>query len=231
MPKEFIADDLKGAEAIAFRYKPSDHEVCRLVDGKEICNREYVLWMELYVSSSANLPKYDPEVGFYVRDVFTSGSIISNAQSLRNADRRRTLQWQDPLGKRAPYFGANRRDGKPRTSFILLGVQADETVRYKTYYYEDLYLENWVEGIDLIAIQRGAMANPAGVEAHRKDKREAIGILSGYLGNENQTEAAKRRLSDFLHVIEVPRRLSEMKLEIGIRAYEQRPKPPALPAR
>src|SRR6185369_16257448 len=46
MPAEFIADDLKGAEAIAFRYKPSDTETCRIAEGKEICNREHVLWME-----------------------------------------------------------------------------------------------------------------------------------------------------------------------------------------
>jgi hypothetical protein len=232
MPQEYIAEDLQGAEAIAFRHKPLEIESCRLVDGKEVCGRGHVLWMELYVSATANIPKYDSEIGFYVREPISSGSFIANAQGMRNAERRRSSQWLDPAGRRAPFSGANRRDGKPRTSFILLGVQADDTVRYHTVFTEDYYEENWVEGIHVIGLQQMAFANPRGVEMARKDKREAFGVLSGYLGNETQTEATKRRLADFLHVIELPRRLSELQLEIGIRAYEAtRPRQPSPPQR
>jgi hypothetical protein len=222
MPEEFISDELKGAEAIAFRYKPDEVETCGWGGDREVCNRGHMQWLEIYVKSSANIPKYDPEVGFFVRDTFTSGHTISNAQDLRNADRRRVLQWNDPLGRRPPFFGGNRRDDKPRTSFILLGVQADETVRYKTVFVEDYYRENWVDGINLIGVQLFSSQGRAAAELTRRlDKKEAIGVLVGYRGNESQTREIKRRLPDFLHVIELPKRLTDQMIEIGIRAEDQ----------
>jgi hypothetical protein len=194
MPEEFISDELKGAEAIAFRYKPDEVETCGWGGDREVCNRGHMQWLEIYVKSSANIPKYDPEVGFYVRDTFTSGHTISNAQDLRNADRRRVLQWNDPLGRRPPFF----------------------------VFVEDYYRENWVDGINLIGVQLFSSKNRAAAELMRRlDKKEAIGVLVGYRGNENQMEASKRQLTDFLHVIELPKRLTDQMIEIGIRSSDQ----------
>jgi hypothetical protein len=222
MPKEFIDDELKGAEAIAFQYKPGEVEYCRMEGEREVCRAGRRQWLEIYVKSSANIPKYEPDAGFYVRETYTSGSTINTAQDLRNADRRRVLEWNDPLGLRAPFYGANRKDDKPRTSFILLGVQADETVRYKTVFVEDYYRENWVDGIHLIGAMLFSPQNRAAAEITRRlDKKEAIGVLLGYRGNESQMRESKRRLNDFLHVIELPRRLTDQMIEIGIRSDDQ----------
>lgn len=223
MPKEFIAPDLEGAEAIAFRYKPSEFENCSVREGVETCRRQYLVWLELYVKSTANIPKYEPAAGFFVREPVSSGSLISNGQALKNADRRRTTDWVDPLGRRAPFFGANKPDGKPRTTFSLLGVKADGTVRFRNLFYEEYYQQNWVDGIDLIAVANASLTNPQAIQQSRElDVREAIGVLSGYLGNQEQVQASKKRLEDFPHVIKLPRRLTEIIRDIDARAYEQR---------
>lgn len=109
MPDEFIANDLQGAEAIAYRRPmPSAEQMCERVNGQEVCApRMDEQRLELYVNSTANIHKFNPEVQYFYdwQKVQSSAGLIESAQPLRNARARDKGQFVNPLGERAPFSG------------------------------------------------------------------------------------------------------------------------------
>lgn len=73
MPKEWVDDSLKGAEAIAFRHMPSNAVQCGFFRNKNACRVDISCRLDLYVPKSANLPWVDDrKQGFQARSAFRS---------------------------------------------------------------------------------------------------------------------------------------------------------------
>lgn len=204
MPDEFIVEDLKGAEAIAYRHRPGDGEVCEMRSGKEVCEpRPRSHWIELYVRSSANIPKYDPRVEYYVQDYPTSGSLIASNQNLRNNAAREKGLFKDPLGKSRPYLGIGNVANGKRTVFSYLARDDAKTYQERAAaLVERYYQKNWYEGIDLIAIDGWSAGNIAGSQFREANLGYSIGIRS-----EDHRHGKLAYPDDFYHVIELPRRI------------------------
>jgi hypothetical protein len=49
MPESFVDEQLKGAEAIAWRVRPSEEANCTLLDDKEICQRRMNFELDVYL--------------------------------------------------------------------------------------------------------------------------------------------------------------------------------------
>lgn len=204
MPDEFVVEDLKGAEAIAYRHKPGDGEVCEMRSGKEVCEplpRSH--WIELYVRSSANIPKYDPRVEYYVQDYPTSGSLIASNQNLRNNTAREKGLFTDPLGKSRPFGGVGKvADGK-RTAFGYLARDGARTYQERAAaLVERYYQKHWFEGIDLLAIEGWSTGNIAGSQFQEAKQGYSIGVR-----REVFEHGKLAYPDDFYHVIELPRRI------------------------
>ena len=209
MPEEFVADDLKGAHAIAYWHgKPTGKEVCEIKDGQEVCQpTRHGHWLEIYVKNGA-IPKYDPEVGFYVREYANSGDLVRTQQNLRNVDARDKGTYIDPAGKRRPYYGLGKTAQGKRITFHYLArtttTQVDERPAALSEHY---YLQNWYEGIDLIALE--AWSRGAIVGKERQLASPKFGYSIGVTGEIHDAGTLKYP-DGFLHVIELPQRIVQV---------------------
>ena len=222
MPEEFVADDLKGAHAIAYWHgKPTGKEVCEIKDGLELCQpARHGHWLEIYVKNGA-IPKYDPEVGFYVQEYASSGDLLRTQQTLRNADARNNGSYLDPAGKRRPYYGLGKAANGKRIRFSYLAKTSSSSVEVRAAALsEHYYLQNWYEGIDLIALEGWSWGSIAGKDFPVDPQfGYAIGVR-----HENDDAAPRNYPSGFLHVIELPQRIVQVLNAAdrgGGKAFEQ----------
>lgn len=223
MPEEFVADDLKGAHAIAYWHgKPTGKEVCEIKDGQELCQASrHGHWMEIYVKNGA-IPKYDPEVGFYVRDYVSSGDLVRTQQALRNADARNNGSYLDPAGKRRPYYGLGKlADGKRIRFHYLARTASSQVDERAAALSEHYYLQNWYEGIDLIALEAWSWGAIVGKENPLAAPKfgYAVGVT-----REIHDAGTLKFPDGFLHVIELPRRIVQVLNAAdrgGSKAFEQ----------
>ena len=73
MPEEWINNDLKGAEAIAFRHMPDNATECGFSRKKDACRMQIFCQFDLYIPKTANLPWMDDrKQGFMPRQAFRS---------------------------------------------------------------------------------------------------------------------------------------------------------------
>jgi hypothetical protein len=80
MPSQFIDNDLKGAEAIAFRLlNKTDTENCQLKDAKTFCYATKDLRFEIYQKKNTKLPKLH-EHNYFQKSIIPSASLL-NASS------------------------------------------------------------------------------------------------------------------------------------------------------
>ena len=83
MPAEFISEELKGAEAIAFKVvEDQNEEVCGWGDKTEVCAREKSLRFEIYMKNSIKLPKVR-DLGYYSSATLPSHFLIKLAVARR----------------------------------------------------------------------------------------------------------------------------------------------------
>lgn len=210
MPESMVSSELKGAEAVAFRVKPSDEATCRLENGQEVCRRKAELQLELYLRADLNLPKSHPEVGFFARDVESSGGAIETNQSLKNGYRRFAGAYRDPAGKLPPYHAYDGPTEKRRVRFVY--VDRGETGATSAAFYADFtdtyYQSNWVDGVDLVRLGPGpslsaGMVEPPGL------RRFGIGVIQAR-DMPGSTEAARKMTRDqYIHIVEVPASIAE----------------------
>jgi hypothetical protein len=215
MPDEYIADDLKGAEAIAYRHKPSGIEACDVKDGKDVCGvvgRAH--WIEIYVKGDVNIPKYDPEVRFFDnRDTPSSRSMIREgslegirARQAKIFDARRRGEIVEPPGMRNPYRGFTPEAQGKHTQFHYLarltatqveGRPAAYSVRY---FHQDIY-----PNLNLIALEGWGGGNFAGPRYKEAPLGYALGVTIAA-----QDVDKLNYPNGFLHVIEMPQRIMQV---------------------
>ena len=230
MPEEFVADDLKGAHAIAYWHgKPTGKEVCEIKDGQEVCQpSRHGHWLEIYVKNGV-IPKYDPEVGFYVREYASSANVIGSPrkeriieQAKQNSDARKRGEILEPPGQRRPFMGIGPMANGKRITFHYLArtapTQVDERPAALSEHY---YLQNWYQGIDLIALE--AWSRGAIVGKEKQLASPEFGYSIGVTGEIHDAGTLKYP-DGFLHVIELPKRIVQVLNAAdrgGGKAFEQ----------
>lgn len=212
MPEEFVSDDLKGAEAIAYQHgKPTGQEICEVKDGREVCapNR-YGHWLEIYVKIGA-IPKYDPEVGFYVRNYVTSANVIGSPsreriieQEKKKNDARKRGEILESPGQRSPFrrFGSVADSNQISFSYLARISPSQVEVRAAALS-ERYYQENLYEGIDLITLEGWSWGSIASKDFPEEPPYGyAIGVR-----REGDGVVPRNYTNEFLHVIELPQRI------------------------
>ena len=224
MPESFVDEQLKGAEALAWRVKPSEEAICSIKDGKEICSRKNLFELDLYLKSNLALPKADPEVLYYWNDlqpISSSGEIISTNRRLIDMHARREGKYQEPPGGRAPFFTPSGSGEKNRVLFLYLRAMPQGTLRLQTDLIEKYYRANWANGLDIVSLRAstglglGTIDDPA--NPYREIRNFVIGVnpQRKQPGNMQAEDQLTRR--DYAHTIEVPDRLGAM-----ISAYDSK---------
>jgi len=214
MPEAMVDGTLKGAEAVAFRVKPSETATCRLEGGQEVCRRKAEFQLELYLRSDLNLPKAFPEVRFFVRDVESSGSVIETNQSLKNHYRRSAGAYRDPAGQLHPYHVASSPDQKERqVKFMYLNFGDPNLAQPGSDLVERYYQAGWIDGIDLIRVDSGTSLG-MGILSHAStrlaSRRFGIGIVRMAELPSDREGKLKMTRDRYVHIIELPERLSEL---------------------
>ena len=212
MPESMVSDELKGAEAVAFRVKPSHEATCRIENGQEVCRRKAELQLELYLRSDLNLPKSHPEVRFYQvpRAEDSSALVIGTRYVMGQFARRKSGQWTDPPGQTAPFHVFSGDEESRRVKFMHVEFGAGNLAAAGADFTERYYQANWVDGIDLIRLGEGA-AIGLGTLQPPSENKQGIGVIRQRdLPGCGSCEEKQRITRDrYAPLIEFPRWLSE----------------------
>ncbi|MES2069644.1 MAG: hypothetical protein V4488_04800 [Pseudomonadota bacterium] len=205
MPAEFISEELKGAEAIAFKVdEDPNEEVCGWADNAAVCGREKNLRFEIYMKASVNLPK-KRDLPYYNPATLPSKFLIAKTDIEHQASQR--------TAKSNPKTGALGVFESQQVG--LQGIKDGKIVWPITTLYSELYFKEVFEGIDFMAFhgQTGRFKNP---RMEKQDIQRFV-ISFSQLGDVSSTDKGKT-FKDFAHVIELPKSFSDK-----IRARDKEP--------
>jgi hypothetical protein len=229
MPESFIDDQLKGAEAIAWRVKPSEEAFCTLRDGKETCTRKNLFELDLYFKAGMELPMSYPEVKSYWNDnqqYNSSGSLILNSQGIINSYGRHNGSYQDPAGQRPPFFAFDGLEERKKVSFLYLRVMPQGTLDVQTNLVEHFYRAAWIDGIDLVSLRGSTALGLGTIEDPRNPSRDirkfAIGMVRRAElppGGINDWGRLTRR--DLAYVVDLPDKLGALIADYDSRRWNQ----------
>jgi hypothetical protein len=229
MPESFIDDQLKGAEAIAWRVKPSEEAFCTLRDGKETCTRKNVFELDLYLKASLELPRSHPEVRAYWNDSqepTNSGFKISNHQPSLNSIGRDRGTYRDPAGRVPPFFAFSGPEEKTRVSFLYLRVMPQGNLNVVTNLVEHYYRANWFEGINLVSLRGSTALGLGTIDDPRNPNRDIRKFSIGVIRDSNLPPGGMNDLSqltrtDYAHVIDLPDKLGALIADYDSRRWNQ----------
>lgn len=196
MPEAFVSEELKGAEAVAFKLVPGGFgENCGFGGKAEVCSQGVDLRFEIYISREVKLPVKN-EVEFtaprYRND---SIGLLGRSKTVEEhqAQRHKTT----PIPGLIPRYETN--------AFGLAGIQGNKVVWPITTLYLDEYRGKLYDGsIDYIAVQ-----GQTGNFRNRRMLKEGIQdfvIQMDQLNDKRQIKDVP--LKEFAHVIHLPRALS-----------------------
>lgn len=228
MPESFVDEQLKGAEAIAWRVKPSEEVICALRDGKETCTRKTLFEMDLYLKNSLALPRSDSDVEFYWNDlqsITSSGDLISNNRRSINSYARQRGEYQEPAGGRPPFHAFSGPGESKRVNFLYLRVMHQGTLQVQTNLVEKYFRANWVNGLDIVSLRSSTALGLGTIEDSRNPNRDirkfAIGVTPerNRPGDFPREDLLTRR--DYAHVIDVPDKLGSLIADYDSKRWDQ----------
>jgi len=192
MPPEFVSQDLKGAEAVAFRLlKKTDEENCGFGGIPNACAGELVLRFEVYVKAEAKLPKWH-EGRYYQVARLPSRQLITRAE--------REWKVMEEMVKRVPepalkphFFGQQ---------VGLSGVRNGKVIWPIVALFEETHFGGIFEGIDYYAFEgsSGFFENP-GIE-QKKIKQFVLDFRK--LNWDKSKPLINQPLTDMAYVIDLP---------------------------
>lgn len=196
MPQAFVSEELKGAEAVAFKLVPGGFgENCGFGGKAEVCSQGMDLRFEIYINREVKLPVKN-EVEFTApRRGYDSYSLIGHAEL--TARKSRDRYQNNPTPGTIPRYETN--------AFGLAGIQGDKVVWPITTLYLDEYRGKLYDGsIDYIAVQ-GSTGN----FRNRRMLKEGIQDFVIQMDQPNDKRQIKDvPLREFAHVIHLPRAFS-----------------------
>lgn len=195
MPPEFVSEELKGAEAVAFKLVPGGFgENCGFGGKAEVCSQGVDLRFEIYISRDVKLPVKN-EVDFSINPEYDSATLISKSDALKSE---RRANPRNNIPGRMPRFEPN--------AFGLAGIQGAKVVWPITTLYLEEYRGRMFDGtIDFIALQ-GSTGNFKNARMEKLNIREFVILVEqkGHKGRWEETPFEK-----FAHVIHLPIAMSD----------------------
>jgi hypothetical protein len=191
MPPEFVSNDLKGAEAVAFRLlSKGDDENCGFSGNPNVCSGEVVLRFDVYVRRDVKLPKAH-EGRYYQIATLPSRKLIGRTQKEWKAMEAMTLAYPEPALK--PHF-VGQQVG-------LVGVKGEKVAWSIVALYEQTHFGGIFEGIDYYAFEgsTGFFENP-GIKQNNVTR---FSILFDHLVS-NKNKFHGKALNEFAYNIELP---------------------------
>ena len=188
MPAELVSDQLRGAEAVAFRIvENKDAEYCGWGGKEEVCASAKELRFEIYLESGL-LPK-EQEITHYAQVNHPSQYLIS----ISPGERHRSLEFKRSKtfpGLISPFSN----------QFGLVGVQGGKVVWPIVTLWTKNYSQGTWQGMDYLAVEgtTGFFTNP---------RMEKLGVNKFVIVVRSPSDAQRshdRPLTDFAHFIELP---------------------------
>lgn len=214
MPESMVSNELKGAEAIAFKMVDAgDSERCGVDgDGSTHCSSNSLAHFEIYLSQSLNLPAAHPEVQFFENRRDTSDWHLAENERNGRGQAYRKGQYSIPQG-RMRHFG--NPYGHPDDGFVFGLIYAHEGKgRWPVGpLWEVGYRGGWVKGLDMLILESslgfgfGTYDNVAKARSHGYDKWQPMIVMDKR--NDPRKDAEKNVSDDYAHVIYLPRRYME----------------------
>ena len=197
MPPEFISTELKGAEAIAYKYvQDQDEERCNVRGSEMACGKRSDHRFEIYYRNGT-IPKERNVPYSHVANL-PSAMLISNTQKEMTA-KIKSIKSKPRLGAISPFFSQqfglqSITDGKIAWPLGGLGVEI---------YYEDLF-----DGIDFLAFEGGSGFSRLEGWIKSGAKKMVITVRKDSGGDYNKPRTINMPLNDFALVIEIPQSLA-----------------------
>jgi hypothetical protein len=211
MPPEFVDEELKGAEAIAFKMSTRTGGIdrCAIIDGEKKCSGDKELRFDIFLRSDLNLPAANPEVKFFDGSWDNAGWHIASG---RNNERgTRYIRYPKgtytlPPGK-MPHFGNPYAHPDRGNVFGLLGVTKEKKGWPIALLLEWRYEAEWAEGLDLLTLQ----SNSNGEFNH--PRMEALGIdqyvIAEDIRKDSRKDSERQVPEDYAHTIRLPKAFYE----------------------
>lgn len=154
MPPEFVDEELKGAEAIAFKMSTRTGLIdrCAIIDGKKECAGDKELRFDIFLRSDLNLPAAHPEVKFFDGSWDNAGWHIASKERGTRGQRYRKGTYTLPPGK-MPHFGNPYVHPDKGNTFTMIDVYQGYGNNPLVSLQEWRYEAEWAEGIDLLTLQ------------------------------------------------------------------------------
>ncbi|WP_310611707.1 hypothetical protein [Limnohabitans sp.] len=196
MPQVFVSEELKGAEAVAFKLVPGGFgENCGFGGKAEVCSQGMDLRFEIYISRDVKLPVKN-EVEF-TAPRYRNDSIGLLGRSKTVEEHQALRHKTTPIPGLIPRYETN--------AFGLAGIQGNKVVWPITTLYLDEYRGKLYDGsIDYIAVQ-----GQTGNFRNRRMLKERIQdfvMLVQQVGHKGRWEDTP--FQNFAHLIHLPRAFS-----------------------
>ncbi|WP_374520747.1 hypothetical protein [Hydrogenophaga sp.] len=227
MPESMVSDELKGAEAIAFRMVDgADMDRCGVDDqGKHHCTRQSMGRFEIYLPQSLNLPAANPDVRFHDSRRNTSEWLLSgNPERVSRSQRYIKGQYTPPPGT-VPRF-AKIYDMVDRGYWFGLWFVPKGSLPWpSSALFEVGFREAAVPGMNMLILENNLGMHFGFELNHYKGNRVEPGDPSGrYVivmhkrDLETINRKDKRIPQDFEHVIYLPHAFAMQVREIAMKS-------------
>ncbi len=228
MPESMVSNELKGAEAIAFRMVDgADMDRCGVDDqGKHHCTRQSRARFEIYLPQTLKLPAANPDVRFYDSRRNTSEWLIEGHTPIQK-DKSflyKKGQYTPPLGT-VPRF-KNLYDMVDRGHWFGLVYfhKSSEKVKWPTApLWEVGFRELVVPGMDMVILENNLGLDFGSELNHYKANKIEPGDPSGRYAivldkRHEQRKDTERRADDYAHVIYLPHAFAMQMRETAMKS-------------
>ena len=204
MPTAFISNELKGAEAIAFKVmEENDEEVCGWGDKVEVCSGRKSLRFEIYIKTSINLPK-KRDVAYYSLAAMPSRFLIAMTKT--------EIQSASNRPNNVPRVGA--LDVFESQQVGLQGVKDGKIIWPITTLYTQIYFRELFDGIDYMAFH--GLTGFWNLPRMEKEAVQDFVISFRHLKDEKKNDG--KDLKELAHVITLPKAFADK-----LRAIDKAP--------
>lgn len=227
MPEHLVSNDLKGAEAIAFRMVDgADMDMCGVDDdGKANCSENSKGRFEIYLSQSLNLPAANPGVRFYEGARTTSDWHIVEKERVSRSNRYARGEYQIPAGEmprfRNPYSHPN-----PGHRFALIYAHEGKGRWPVGSLWEVGFRGDWNQGMDMLILEdtvgigfawEQRFYEPEKVQQGTRNGQYLIVMDSGDSQSGGKKSWEKAIPQDHAHVIYLPHEYGQLVRQAAMR--------------
>lgn len=217
MPLHMVSEELKGAEAIAFRMVDgADNDRCGVDSkGETHCTENSTARFEIYLPQSLNLPAANPQVKFFEDARTTSDWKISNiSERITKAQRYRKGEYKLPEG-RTPHFANPYAHPDPGHRFGLIYAHDSKGQWPVSPLWEVGFRGDWIKGMDMVIFEAQTIGmgfstylNVEKVQSHGYAKWQPMIVMD--LRKDHRNDDEKKVPNDYAHVIYLPKQFTEL---------------------